>query len=357
MATRSLTADRIGWSFVQLLHWHLTRGTRPKGSLDMPGQQWTYPDFAHAIGVSERTVRNWLNGKNVPTVITSVERELFGANSAYAGWRTELREAHRVAYSQRPSEIEERSAKPAPGPKPFAIFKDVDAAWCPELVALPAGEFLMGSPEGEEGRFDDERPQHPVAINRRLAIGRYPVTFDEYDHFCAATRRQKPKDEGWGRGRRPVIHVSWEDAQAYVVWLSTVTRLTYRLPTEAEWEFACRAGTTTPYSFGDHITTADANYSSCKIAQTSDVGSYPANDWGLLDMHGNVWEWCWDAKRDYGTGRIADPLGSTDVFAYRMTRGGSWSVGVRYLRSAFRHADAPGYRANDVGFRCARVLE
>jgi sulfatase modifying factor 1 len=74
-------------------------------------------------------------------------------------------------------------------------------------------------------------------------------------------------------------------------------------------------------------------------------------------MHGNVWEWCWDAKRDYGTGRVVDPVGSTDVFAYRMTRGGSWSVGVRYLRSAFRHADQPGYRANDVGFRCARVLE
>jgi formylglycine-generating enzyme required for sulfatase activity len=183
----------------------------------------------------------------------------------------------------------------------------------------------MGSLEGEQGRFDDERPQHPVTIGHRFAVGQYPVTFDEYDHFCAATKRQKPKDEGWGRGRRPVINVSWEDAQAYVGWLSKETRSLYRLPTEAEWEFACRAGTTTPFSCGDQISVDDANYSSCKIAQTCDIGSYPANAWGLHDMHGNVWEWCWDAKRDYGMGHVVNPVGSTDALAYRVTRGGSWS--------------------------------
>jgi formylglycine-generating enzyme required for sulfatase activity len=353
MATRSLTADRIGWNFAQLLKWHLTRGTRPKGTLDLPGEQWTNARFGAAVGAHERTVRNWLRGKNAPVVITAIEQKLFGDNIIYAGWRTELREAHRLAQDRQEIEEQPQQLEAAP----LAVFKDIDAIWCPELVALLAGEFLMGSLEGEYGRFDDERPQHPIAIDNRLAIGRYPVTFDEYDHFCAATRRQKPNDEGWGRGRRPVIHVSWEDAQAYVNWLSSVTGSSYRLPTEAEWEFACRAGTTTPFSFGDRIAPSDANYSSCKIAQTCDVGSYPPNDWGLFDMHGNVWEWCWDGKREYRAARAVDPVGSTDVLAYRVTRGGSWSVGVRYLRSAFRHSDAPGYRADDVGFRCARLFE
>ncbi len=355
MTARSLTADRIGWNFAQLLNWHLTRGTRPKGTLDMPGDQWTNANFGAAVGAHERTVRNWRRGENVPVVITAIEQKLFGDNPVYAGWRTELREAHRLAQARQ--DIEERPTKSTAIPKPFAVFKDVDAIWCPELVALPRGEFLMGSLEGEVGRFDDERPQHPVLIDHRLAIGRYSVTFDEYDHFCAATKRQQPKDEGWGRSRKPVINVSWEDALAYVTWLSSATGLAYRLPTEAEWEFACRAGTTTPFSFGDRITTDDANYSSCKIAQTCDIGNYPPNDWGLFDMHGNIWEWCWDGKREYSAARVVNPLGSTDVLAYRVTRGGSWSVGVRYLRSAFRHADAPGYRANDVGFRCARILE
>ena len=106
----------------------------------------------------------------------------------------------------------------------------------------------MGSPPGEEGRDDDEGPQHRVEIGYRFALGRYAVTFDEYDHFCEVTRREKPEDEGWGRGRRPVIDVSWEDAREYVAWLSQETGEAYRLPSEAEWEYACRAGTTTPFS-------------------------------------------------------------------------------------------------------------
>jgi formylglycine-generating enzyme required for sulfatase activity len=352
------SADRASSDFKDILDWHLTRGTRPKGTLDAPGKQWTNGDFAHVLGTHERTVRNWRRGTNVPTVsmANAIERELFGDNPVYADWRTELRQAHRAAKSREDAENGAGSTKPALR-KPFAKFKDIKASWCPDLVVLPEGDFLMGSLEGEEGRFDDERPQHPVTIARRFAIGRYPVTFDEYDYFCAATKRLKPRDEGWGRGRRPVINVSWEDAQAYVGWLSKETGSIYRLPTEAEWEFACRAASTTPYSFGDQISTADANYSGSKIAQTTDVGSYPANAWGLHDMHGNVWEWCGDAKREYNPQHIVDPIGSTDVTAYRVTRGGSWSVGVRYLRSAFRHADAPAYRANDVGFRCARILE
>jgi formylglycine-generating enzyme required for sulfatase activity len=359
LSERSWSADCASSDFKDILDWHLTRGTRAKGSPDAPGKQWTNDDFAHALGTHERTVRNWRRGTNVPTVsmANAIERELFGENPAYADWRTEVRQAHRLAKSREAATESGAAASKSAARKPFAKFKDIKAPWCPELVMLPEGEFLMGSLEGEEGRFDDERPQHPVTIARNFAMGRHPVTFDEYDFFCAATKRQKPKDEGWGRGRRPVINVSWEDAQAYVGWLSKETHASYRLPTEAEWEFACRAGSTAPFSFGDQISTGDANYSGSKIAQTTQVDTYPPNAWGLHDMHGNVWEWCSDAKREYSAQSVADPIGSMDVTAYRVSRGGSWSVGVRYLRSAFRHADAPGYRANDVGFRCARMIE
>ena len=118
----------------------------------------------------------------------------------------------------------------------FAVFRD--APFAPELVVIPAGEFMMGSADEEEDGYKDERPQHRVAIGRHFAIGRYPVTFDEYDRFCEGKRREKPHDQGWGRGRRPIINVSWDDAQAYIAWLSQETGEAYRLPSEAEWESA-----------------------------------------------------------------------------------------------------------------------
>jgi formylglycine-generating enzyme required for sulfatase activity len=155
------------------------------------------------------------------------------------------------------------------------------------MVALPAGEFLMGSPESEEGRYRDEGPQHRVTIGSRFAMGRYPVTFAEYDHFCDTTRRDKPEDQGWGRGRRPVINVSWSDAQAYCGWLAKEAGKSYRLPSEAEWEYACRARTAAPFSFGETITKNDANFGR-NIGKTTEVGSFLPNSWRLYDMHGNL---------------------------------------------------------------------
>jgi Uncharacterized conserved protein len=182
----------------------------------------------------------------------------------------------------------------------FAAFKDDDLPWLPEMVMLPAGTFLMGSPPGEAERAEWEGPQHQVEISRRFAIGRYAVTFDEYDHFCEVTKREKLDDARWGRVRRPVINVSWEDAQAYLAWLSGETGQAYRLPSEAEWEYACRAGKTTPFSFGNTITPEQVNYNGNHPygggkkgpfrKQTVPVGSLPANSWGLHEMHGNVWE-------------------------------------------------------------------
>jgi formylglycine-generating enzyme required for sulfatase activity len=257
--------------------------------------------------------------------------------------------------------------------KDFAVFRDIDAPWCPEMVALPVGEFPMGSPEDEKGRSSDEGPQHRVTIDRRFAIGRYAVTFDEYDHFCAATKREKPEDEAWSRGRRPVIEVSWRDAVAYCAWLANETGQPYRFPSEAEWEYACRAGTTTRYAFGDAITPKDANYSESKLGKTTEVGSYSPNAWGLYDMHGNVWEWVEDVYHDSYQGAPIDGSAWTngetrsrgskrreaeqDPYRSRGNRGGSWGNLPRGLRSANRTRLPPGYRNKYLGFRVARTLD
>jgi formylglycine-generating enzyme required for sulfatase activity len=194
----------------------------------------------------------------------------------------------------------------------LAVFKDIDAPWCPEMVLIPAGQFLMGSPPDEKGRYDFEGPQHRGEIGYRFALGRYAVVFAEYDHFCEVTTSKKPADQGWGRGRRPVINVDWRDAQAYVEWLSHETGQVYRLPSEAEWEYACRAGTTTRYSWGDDISNKNANCGGGWFSKTKEVGSYPANPWGLYDMHGNVFEWMEDMWHDSYSGAPVDGAAWTD---------------------------------------------
>jgi formylglycine-generating enzyme required for sulfatase activity len=288
---------------------------------------------------------------------------------AEAAWQAEEEkqraEAARLAEEKRRAEAarlaeEERSAD-------FALFSD--APFAPELVALPAGTFWMGSLE-KEG-FDVERPRHSVTIRQRFAIGRYPVTFAEYDHFCEAAGRQKPSDQGWGRGLRPVINVSRKDAQTYLAWLSQETGKAYRLPSEAEWEYACRAGTTTRYSFGDAITRSQVNAgdlngiigfrSSLISGRTSEVGTHPPNPWGLCDMHGNVAEWVEDDwHEDY---RGAPDDGSvwrnkgTDLHSrFCVLRGGSWSNYPSGCRSACRNSIDTDHRGRYVGFRVARIL-
>lgn len=202
--------------------------------------------------------------------------------------------------------------RPAPGSiasvAPGTSLKDCEV--CPEMVVIPAGSFMMGSPGSEAQRDSHEGPQHRVAIERPFAAGKYEVTFDEWD---ACVRENgcsyNPHDSGWGRGRRPVIYVSWNDAKAYAEWLSRKTGGNYRLLTEAEWEYVARAGTTTVFSFGNAIAPQQANYYN-KVAdagspvaasrgQTVPVGSYPANAFGLHDVHGNAWEWtedCWNGS-------------------------------------------------------------
>ncbi len=247
-----------------------------------------------------------------------------------------------------------------------------DCPQCPEMVVLPAGEFLMGSPASEEGRYDDEGPQHRVTIAKPFAVGKYEVTFAEWDVCRRAggcSHNPEPDDEGWGRVNRPVINTNWNDAQKYVQWLSRKTGKGYRLLSESEWEYAARAGTTTPFHFGDTISTGQANYDGDEVygsgrrgvnrERTVVVGSFPANSFGLYDMHGNVWEWmedCWHANY---VGAPADGSAWTsgcDINDARVLRGGSWSGEPESLRSVYRTWNPTGNRDNNVGFRVARTL-
>jgi formylglycine-generating enzyme required for sulfatase activity len=238
------------------------------------------------------------------------------------------------------------------------VFRD--APFAPELVVIPAGEFMMGSTEREEGGDEDERPQHRVTITQRFAIGRFAVTFDEYDQFCEARGREKPADKIWGRW--PVINVSWDDAQAYIAWLSQETGKTYRLPSEAEWEYACRAGTTSRYSFGDAITKKKANYDDSGLGRTWKVGAYPANPWGLHDMHGNVSEWAEDDWHENYRGAPSDGSAWKDPETSStprrwVLRGGSWRDNSRDCRSAHRLRHDASFRiVLHFGFRVARTL-
>jgi formylglycine-generating enzyme required for sulfatase activity len=228
------------------------------------------------------------------------------------------------------------------------------------MVALPAGEFLMGSPEAERGRYNNEGPQHEVAI-RPLAIGKHEVTFDEYDHFCDVAKRKKPHDESWGRGRRPVINVSWRDARTYCKWLAKETGKPYRLPSEAEWEYAARSRTTRRYAFGNEITEKEAGFGGI-VGKTTEVSAYPPNAWGLYDMHGNVWEWVEDIWHNSYQGAPTDGAAWTDgegenSYRNRVLRGGAWNDTPRNLRAAIRYRSEPDHRYNNIGFRVARTLD
>ncbi len=238
-----------------------------------------------------------------------------------------------------------------------------DGSLGPVMSIIPGGRFLMGSPENEAGRRNDER-QHEVEV-ASFAIGQYAVTFEDYDRFVHASRRYKPWDQGWGRGRHPVINVTWQDAVAYADWLSAKTGEEYRLPTEAEWEYTCRASTTTPFHFGASISTELANYAGNTIygngkksiyrEKTVQVGQFPSNAWGLHDMHGNVWEWTasvYDGQYG-GAERQASEAGSN---VSRVLRGGSWNGETQAVRSASRSRGTPDYRNYDFGFRLARTF-
>ena len=229
----------------------------------------------------------------------------------------------------------------------------------PEMAVIPGGSFRMGCVSGNNCQ-DDEFPVHEVRVSS-FELSKYEVTFEEYDRFTAATGRERADDEGWGRGRRPVINVSWEDAVAYTEWLYSQAGESYRLPSEAEWEYAARAGSGTAYSWGNEIGRNRANCNRCGSQwdgeKTAPVGSFSPNAWGLHDMHGNLWEWvqdCWNGSYQ-GAPRDGSAWTSGNC-ERRVLRGGSWLNRPENLRAAFRFRYTTGYRYFNNGFRVARTL-
>lgn len=208
----------------------------------------------------------------------------------------------------------------------------------------------MGSDE-----YENEKPIHTVEISS-FRIGKYPVTFEEYDAYCQATGAKKPDGMGQGKGRHPVVNVSWEDAQNYCLWLSEKTGKTYRLPTEAEWEFAARGGTLSQgflYAGGNDISEV-AWYTKNSGYETHSVGGKKANELGLHDMSGNVWEWCSDWYGDYPAGAQTNPTGPASG-SYRVYRGGcAWFDAVD-CRPAHRGRSTPTLRRDYLGFRLVSV--
>jgi formylglycine-generating enzyme required for sulfatase activity len=295
------------------------------------------------------------------------------------------------AMAQAPlSAAQERALKPGDG------FKECEA--CPEMVVVPAGAFALGSPADEEGRDDTEGPRHRVRIALPFALGKFELTVDQFAAFVKETGHDTGsicdvwQDGRWDErpgyswrtpnfaqsGAHPAACLSWDDAQAYLAWLSRKTGHAYRLPTEAEWEYAARAGTTTRFHFGDddkdycrHGNGADQtardevpgaqgwSVLSCRDghAYTAPVGSFAANAFGLYDTHGNVFEWVEDCWNESYAGAPADGSAwlSGDC-TIRVQRGGAWGYPRSYLRAAVRGRQPQGYRYINAGMRAARTL-
>jgi formylglycine-generating enzyme required for sulfatase activity len=222
----------------------------------------------------------------------------------------------------------------------------------PSMVSIPEGVFQMGSENGES----DEKPVHQVNI-KSFAIGRYEVTFDEYDQYVAATGAATPDDQGWGRGKRPVIEVNWEDANAYAKWLSAKTGQHYRLPTEAEWEYAARANTSGDYYWGDGDAGDFAWFKGNSNNQTHPVGAKKPNEFGLYDVSGNAREWVQDCfVQGYKSAHADGSVMNENDCSGRVVRGGSWAGGPSFQRSAFRDWFFANDRSINIGFRLAQDL-
>ena len=253
--------------------------------------------------------------------------------------------------------VAQSNVRPCIKPGSGESFKD--CADCPEMVVVPEGEFTMGSSVREDGRQGDETPQTRVAILKPFAVGRFSVTFHEWASCVdgGGCGGYWPDDKGWGRGDRPVINVSWNDAKAYTAWLSKKTGASYRLPSEAEREYVARARTSTPYWWGSSVAPELANYSGL-AGKTVPVKSFKPNPWGLYQVHGNVWEWVEDCYHDTYTGAPTDGSAwTTGECKYRVLRGGSWDDNPQYLRAAYRSDDNPDVRDGEYRLPCCQDVK
>ncbi len=283
---------------------------------------------------------------------------------------TECRADPQSIDAQRYVLLDARPPKPKPvNYKPKKIDHSKPSIASMNMVTIPPGQFLMGSPRSELKRDANEGPQIAVTIAAPFEIGRYEVTFDDWDKCIngGGCKGYRPDDRGWGRGKRPVINISWNDANSYIRWLNKKTGLRYRLPTEAEWEYVARGGTNAPFSTGNALSSEQANFNGefpygaaakgVYRRKTVPVGSFPANEYGVFDIHGNVYEWvedCWspnheNAPKDGRARKDGD-------CKFRIMRGGSWVTHGYQMRASKRLRYTQDYRYDDYGFRLARTL-
>ena len=321
-------------------------------------------------GSSRKRGRSWGELAALAADSARVRARVEELKAEIAGAEREAEARHAAAEAEARRKKEEEARRKKEEERRRAEERRI-AELTPEMVRIEGGCFLMGSPESETSRKDDER-LHEVCVEA-FSMGKYEVTFAEYDRFAETTGQSRPPDGGWGRGRRPVIHVTWHDATAYAQWLSGETVRQYRLPTEAEWEYAARAGTVTARYWGDDPSRACAyenvpdhtlnenntnlvwSILACRDghAFTAPVGEYRANGNGLHDMLGNVQEWtCSGYDEGYGGAERSCASGS----ARWVIRGSSWyySPSPRWVRSASRSWGVTGVQHNGLGFRLAQ---
>ena len=328
---------------------------RPKDAPQITVQQQTFIDASIRAWEVEQK-RKW-HGKVLAGVLA------FAILAGFIGWLNQayLQECWRWFRIIRPYMMTQvrpyvLTAERERALKPKDAFREC-AQDCPEMVVVPAGTFIMGSPEGGQ----DERP-HQVTFANPFAVSKFEVRFDDWDACVTYGDCPHASDSGWGRGRQPLINVSWDDAQRYVAWLSRMTGETYRLLSEAEWEYAARAGTKTVYPWGNEIGGINANCFGCGTPwhhqRAFPVGSFTANAFGLYDMIGNVSEWVADCVHDGYSGAPEDGSAWTaggDCNRH-ILRGGSWDLSPENLSSAKRFRNSTEIRNNVNGLRVGRTL-
>ena len=305
-----------------------------------------------------------------PLYLASVAADQFSASTAIAGGEEEHSDAaiktvveeevrRRVAEAQAEHEKQEAAKRLAEKANRYGVREN-------DWARIEGGHFQMGSPADEPDRFSNER-LHEVDVGS-FEILKTPVTFAMFDLFCDEVKKDRPDDEGWGRGGHPVINVTYWRAAEYCNWLAKRTHRNVRLPTEAEWEYACRAGTTTPFWTGNTLTTDQANFDGnysygesprgIRRGKTTPVDTFAPNPWGLYDMHGNVWEWCGSVFDEiYSGNELKNAAYDYDNLRERVVRGGSWHNVPGGLRSACRNKLLPNFHYLRVGFRIARDIE
>ena len=308
--------------------------------------------FTVAVTPTEAMVRFTEGGTYSPGVLLLPGE--YGVEAMWAGYQTR-RET--IRHGGGPTEF---ALALAPGVGEFADSLASGGVGL-TMVLIPAGQFRMGCATGPDCR-DNEGPERDLVMRTPFALSKHEVTFAQYDRFAEATGQASPTSPlGWERGDHPVVNVSWEDAAAYAEWLSAETGRLYRLPSEAEWEYAARAGADTSFSWGNEVGFEQANCNGCGSQWDNDrpapVGSFDANPWGLHDLHGNVWEWTLDCQSDDYRGAAADGEARTDGdCTRRILRGGSWSNSPSVIRAAAREWDNVSVATTTTGFRLAAAV-